>query len=558
MYNPWSAGGAAMKSLHLARAVLAHPNAARWAGLGLLAVFAACVVAALVASFVARGRRGFARARRGFAPRLRLASASLAIVMAATACSGGGGIDRSRSPLLTGDTKNGPAVGTHYYHRNHINSSSVVTDAAGNEATRIVYLPFGEISQANSVGIDGVTAKFTAQEYDAETGLYYYNARYYDPALGRFASADAFVPDPANAQTHNRYSYVANNPIVYVDPTGHFLDDIGDFFDDLADAARGVVDAVVRAAEWVANAAVEAAKFVIRAHTFAWEMVKQTVRNPIAIATFIVSVALSVATLNPAPMIMWIQATAAAIAAQSMAMAAGVTNPTVLALIGAVAGAAAAGASLGELLKIGARAGVTQGLAKLQGDRLARWLGPLNALAASIVVNYAGDVIGNALADGNLSDPGQSDPKVQAGRSSSQLSEGTPVRAAGGMDTGEYEVVIVATRMTKWQAMSGWDKIKFATFSTLRLTGGLGLIVAGGTGGGLVGAGVAMLGLGPLGAGLLAAGAISFGILAIGITLGDVLATATTPVQRTSSPRRVRRRRRSALASGDGWVPCPA
>jgi RHS repeat-associated protein len=89
-----------------------------------------------------------------------------------------------------------------------------------------VYLPFGEISQENSTGADTVTAKFTGQEDDAELGLYYYNARYYDPAIGRFLSADPVVPNPRNAQSFNRYSYVANNPVSHYDPSGNTEVDI--------------------------------------------------------------------------------------------------------------------------------------------------------------------------------------------------------------------------------------------------------------------------------------------------------------------------------------------
>ncbi|MFP4345125.1 MAG: RHS repeat-associated core domain-containing protein, partial [Anaerolineales bacterium] len=50
------------------------------------------------------------------------------------------------------------------------------------------------------------------------------NARYYDPALGRFISADTIVPDPANPQSLNRYAYVYNNPLKYTDPSGHAPD----------------------------------------------------------------------------------------------------------------------------------------------------------------------------------------------------------------------------------------------------------------------------------------------------------------------------------------------
>ncbi len=49
----------------------------------------------------------------------------------------------------------------------------------------------------------------------------HYNARYYDPAVGRFISADTIVPNPMDPQQLNRYSYVRNNPVLYRDPSGH-------------------------------------------------------------------------------------------------------------------------------------------------------------------------------------------------------------------------------------------------------------------------------------------------------------------------------------------------
>ncbi len=64
--------------------------------------------------------------------------------------------------------------------------------------------------------------KFTGQRLDG-TGLYYYGARYYDPNIGRFISADSIVPDPMNPQSLNRYSYCLNNPLKYTDPSGHLM-----------------------------------------------------------------------------------------------------------------------------------------------------------------------------------------------------------------------------------------------------------------------------------------------------------------------------------------------
>ena len=61
---------------------------------------------------------------------------------------------------------------------------------------------------------------FTGQRLDA-TVLYYYNARYYDPLIGRFISPDTVIPNPANPQSFNRYSYCFNNPLKYDEPSGH-------------------------------------------------------------------------------------------------------------------------------------------------------------------------------------------------------------------------------------------------------------------------------------------------------------------------------------------------
>jgi RHS repeat-associated protein len=60
----------------------------------------------------------------------------------------------------------------------------------------------------------------TGQRLD-DTGLYYYGARYYDPAIGRFISVDPVIANVYNPQVINPYSYCLNNPLRYIDPTGH-------------------------------------------------------------------------------------------------------------------------------------------------------------------------------------------------------------------------------------------------------------------------------------------------------------------------------------------------
>jgi RHS repeat-associated protein len=77
-----------------------------------------------------------------------------------------------------------------------------------------------------------VRHKFTGQEWDAETDLYYYGARYYDPKLARFISADTIVPEPFYLQSLNRYAYCVNNPVVLRDLDGHDWDSFSNWASD--------------------------------------------------------------------------------------------------------------------------------------------------------------------------------------------------------------------------------------------------------------------------------------------------------------------------------------
>jgi RHS repeat-associated protein len=103
---------------------------------------------------------------------------------------------------------------TWFYH-DHLGST--VATSAG-ESTR--YWPYG----SRRTGAVGTPYRYTGQELDSASGLYYYVARWYDPALGRFLQPDTIVPEPGNPQSLNRFAYCLNNPVRYVDPTGHWPD----------------------------------------------------------------------------------------------------------------------------------------------------------------------------------------------------------------------------------------------------------------------------------------------------------------------------------------------
>jgi RHS repeat-associated protein len=80
----------------------------------------------------------------------------------------------------------------------------------------MTFFPFG----STRTGSVNTAKEFTGQRLDS-TGLYYYNARYYDPNIGRFISVDSAIKQN-NPQTLNGYSYCVNNPLKYADPSGLF------------------------------------------------------------------------------------------------------------------------------------------------------------------------------------------------------------------------------------------------------------------------------------------------------------------------------------------------
>lgn len=76
----------------------------------------------------------------------------------------------------------------------HLGSTSVSVNASGNLVSSLRYTAFGEVRAAS--GTTATDYRYTGQRNEAEIGLYYYVARFYDPYLNRFLSPDTIVPDP--------------------------------------------------------------------------------------------------------------------------------------------------------------------------------------------------------------------------------------------------------------------------------------------------------------------------------------------------------------------------
>ncbi|WP_437961583.1 FG-GAP-like repeat-containing protein [Sorangium sp. So ce119] len=113
---------------------------------------------------------------------------------------------------------------TLYVHADAQGSVGLVTDDAGEEVERLHYEPFGRRIDAEGKALGAskgeVRHGFTGHRHDDELGLIDMRGRLYDPNLRRFLTPDPFVTDPMWGQSYNRYSYVMNDPVNLVDPTG--------------------------------------------------------------------------------------------------------------------------------------------------------------------------------------------------------------------------------------------------------------------------------------------------------------------------------------------------
>src|SRR5690554_4858147 len=97
-------------------------------------------------------------------------------------------------------------------------TSTLITDMFGDPYQFFLNLPFGEsMAEQRRSGSFNNPYKFNGKELDSETGLYYYGARYYNPRVSNWLSVD---PHAENYYNISPYAYVANNPIMFIDPDG--------------------------------------------------------------------------------------------------------------------------------------------------------------------------------------------------------------------------------------------------------------------------------------------------------------------------------------------------
>ena len=117
----------------------------------------------------------------------------------------------------------------YYLHADQLGSIIAITNSSGELVEQYAYSAFGEMKIFNRIGTEiqessiGNIFGFTGREFDVESDLYYYRARFYSPEIGRFISSDPHagkVKQPSSVI--NKYIYGVNNPIEFLDPDGKF------------------------------------------------------------------------------------------------------------------------------------------------------------------------------------------------------------------------------------------------------------------------------------------------------------------------------------------------
>ena len=145
--------------------------------------------------------------------------------------------DQTKSHIYLNDIKIATVNNSdqpYYLLTDHLSSSAILTDSTGTTAQLTDYKPYGNINYDNELVDLKDDYTFTGQEYDEESALQYFGARYNDNVLGKFISIDPLMIDILNAKKYNKdmvailgnpqefnsYAYAMNNPVVYVDPNG--------------------------------------------------------------------------------------------------------------------------------------------------------------------------------------------------------------------------------------------------------------------------------------------------------------------------------------------------
>ncbi|MEH8019593.1 RHS repeat-associated core domain-containing protein [Rheinheimera muenzenbergensis] len=129
--------------------------------------------------------------------------------------------------------RSGNSITTRYVYTDHLGSVDVITDDKGLIEQKLSFDAFGKrrmvftpshqpVALTLAAILNRTHRGFTGHLQVDHASIIHMGGRIYDSHIGRFLQADPFVQAPSNSQSHNRYSYVLNNPLSYTDPSGYF------------------------------------------------------------------------------------------------------------------------------------------------------------------------------------------------------------------------------------------------------------------------------------------------------------------------------------------------
>ena len=114
--------------------------------------------------------------------------------------------------------------GTTYYYVTNLQGDVVaLLDASGSTVASYTYDPYGKILSAEGIMAETNPLRYRGYYYDTESGLYYLQSRYYDPAVCRFVNADGYASTGQGVLGYNMFAYCNNSPIIASDPDGEWL-----------------------------------------------------------------------------------------------------------------------------------------------------------------------------------------------------------------------------------------------------------------------------------------------------------------------------------------------
>lgn len=167
----------------------------------------------------------------------------------------------------------------YYMYNGHADVTALIDTTSSMVVATYYYDAFGNIVEQTGSVNNNIT--YAGYQYDSETGLYYLNARMYDPVTARFLQEDTYRGTADDPLSLNLYTYCVNNPLIYHDPTGHWPEWLDKLKQKASDTFDYVGDKISASTTYVANKASDTWNAATSNVSSACNYVKDNVVQPV-------------------------------------------------------------------------------------------------------------------------------------------------------------------------------------------------------------------------------------------------------------------------------------